>query len=89
MFFIKVAIISSINATTIGHMWSTFFSNMNELIVSAFCGKSFFNLGAGVMAKTGKNPITNAMIWISPMSKTNELVMRTITSKQAAQGFVL
>jgi hypothetical protein len=80
VFFIKVAVISGLNSATLGHMWGALFEETNTLCITAFCAMSFFALGAGHMVRNGSNPITNTIIWLSPMSKTTELVLRVVTS---------
>jgi len=78
-FLMKAAAASSFNATTLGHMWSTFFEDEGTLLSTAFCLQ--ISLGVGGLTVIGKDSsFLSFVTWISPLSKSLELFLRTITS---------
>jgi len=65
-------------------MWSTLSEEPNRLIVSGFFVLNLMSSGAGYLVNSQTNWVVKTLTWVSPMSKTLELVLRTITSKSVA-----
>lgn len=84
-FLLKIAVVSGLNSSTLGHMWSTFSQDPMKLIVSAMGAISMVQSGSGVMVRSSSNAVVASLVWLSPLSKTLELVLRCITSGQVSQ----
>jgi len=87
--FIKISLVLSFNACSLGHMWSTLFERENQTILTAFCMFVAILAGSGIVSKSDSNPLVSILCNLSPQRYTVELYIHRLLSKNPASMLVL
>jgi hypothetical protein len=89
LLFLKVGFFQSLNALTIGHMWSCVFDEPTQALVTGFGLQNLIVSGMGIVSKPTSNKIVGTLFKIMPSSYTFELIFRRVMSKNTAKDFFL